>query len=175
MFAFILPCFSPSPSAAVGAAGSNLQRNSTVLNSSGYASAENGFMELNTNKLLSIFGCFWLESEKAISVDTIHHMVVHLNASRGWHIHFWRKPCSRSYSVFVCRSNFPGNHTGTSCFKYNWLWLCSCIDADGKQHNYIAIDALLGTSVKDPSHVLFKAETLKFILYQERECEGLRS
>lgn len=40
MFAFILPCFSPSSSAAVGAAGSNLQRSSTGLNSSAYAAVQ---------------------------------------------------------------------------------------------------------------------------------------
>lgn len=39
-FAFILPCFFPSPTEAVGAAGSNLQRNSAVLSSSAHTGVQ---------------------------------------------------------------------------------------------------------------------------------------
>lgn len=39
-FAFILPCFVPSPTEAVGAAGSNLQRNSAVLSSSAHTGVQ---------------------------------------------------------------------------------------------------------------------------------------
>lgn len=134
-------------------------------------SAENMFIEL-----LSIFGGFWLESKRAISVDTIHPMDVHLRASRGWHIHFWRKPRSSSDSGFVCRGNFPGNHTGTSWYKYNWLWLCSCIYDGGKCINILPLMLcwarqlrihLMSFSSLRPGGVRLTPTTC--------ECEGLRS
>lgn len=41
-----------------------------------------------------------------------------------------------------------------------------CDDAGGKQQNYIATGALLGTS--DPSHVLIKAETWRSSSYTQK-------
>lgn len=54
---FYLSLFAPSLPEAVGEAGSNLHSTQWL---SVRRSAENAFVGLNTNKLLSIFGSFWL-------------------------------------------------------------------------------------------------------------------
>lgn len=54
---FYLSLFAPSLPEAVGEAGSNLRSTERL---SVRRSAENAFMGLSRNKLLSIFGSFWL-------------------------------------------------------------------------------------------------------------------